>query len=78
MSKVLGKCLKISLIQYFDNHNFFYVNQFGFRIISQQIIHYMELLNYILDILDVKQHVLGMFLDIKKALDTVDYKILLD
>ena len=60
-----------------DHNDILYGYQFGFRKghSTQQAI--ISLVNKIISCLDNDDLVIGVFLDIKKAFDTVDHKILL-
>ena len=74
----------ISVLSFFskvferDSRNVLYKYQFGFRHkhSTQQAI--ITLVNKITSSLDTGDLVIGVFLDLKKAFDTVDHKILLD
>jgi len=78
LSKIFEKCLKSRLLEFLDSHNFFHDNQFGFRRNLSTNYALYETTQYIYENLDNKQHVFGIFLDIKKAFDSVDHNILLD
>ena len=57
---------------------FFYTHQFGFRknhSTSHAIITLVEIIS---KALDTGKYVVGVFLDLKKAFDTVDHNILLE
>jgi len=62
---------------FLNNNNFFKTNRFGFlpgRNVMQAI---TKLLNYIFSALNVNKSVLLVMLDISKAYNCIDYKILL-
>ena len=76
-SKILEKILHKRLLSFLNNNNFFKTNQFGFlpgRNVMQAI---TKLLNYIFSALNNNESVLLVMLDISKAYDCIDYKILL-
>ena len=62
------------LVSYFDKYNIFYQNQFGFR--QGHSCHHalITLVNKITQSLDSGDMVVGIFLDLKKAFDTVYHK----
>ena len=67
-----------SLVSYFDKYNILYQNQFGFR--QEHSSHHalITLVNKITQSLDSGDMVIGIFLDLKKAFDTVNHKILVN
>ena len=75
-SKVYEKRMYNSLVSYFDNYNMLYQNQFGFRQGHSSHHALITLVNKITQSLDSGDMVVGIFLDLKKALDTVNHKIL--
>ena len=77
-SKVFERVMYNHIIDFIDSLNVLYKYQFGFRHkhSTQQAI--ITLVNKITSSLDTGDLVIGVFLDLKKAFDTVDHKILLD
>ena len=65
------------LINFIDKHNIVYKFQFGFRKghSTQQAL--ITLVHKLTKALDIGDHVIGVYLDLKKAFDTVDHDILL-
>ena len=76
-SKVFEKIIYHKLIEFLDHNDILYCYQFGFRQrhSTQQAI--ITLVNKITSCLDCGDLVIGIFLDLKKAFDTVDHKILI-
>ena len=66
-----------SLVSYFDKYNIFYQNQFGFRQAHSSHHALITLVNKITESLDSGGMVIGLFVDIKNAFDTVNHKIIL-
>ena len=65
-----------SLVSYFDKYYILYQNQFGFRQGHSSHHALITLVNKITQSLDSGDMVIGIFLDLKKAIDTVNHKIL--
>lgn len=78
VSKIIEKIIKKRVIGFYNKTDFFSSNQFGFR---SGFSTEAALLNFITTVsgsINAGKKVSGLFLDIKKAFDTVDHKILLD
>lgn len=76
LSKILEKCIKSWLIRYFYYCNYFSKNQFGFlQGKSTTDTHYI-VNNYIHENLDANRKVMGIFLNVKKAFNSVNHEIL--
>ena len=75
--KVFDKLIYHKLIEFMDHNDILYCYQFGFRQrhATQQAI--ITLVNKIPSCLNCGDLVIGIILDLKKAVDTVDHKILL-
>ena len=58
-------------------HDILYRNQFGFRSKHSTVDAVTKFTSDVLQSLDMKQHCLGVFLDLSKAFDTINKKILL-
>ena len=77
-SKVLEKIMHNYVMDCISEHEVIFKNQFGFRQkhSTQQAV--ISLMNNITSSLDAKDIVIGVFLDLKKAFDTINHKILLN
>ena len=75
--KLLEKIIKKRMVKYFDKHKLITPYQFGFRkgFSTEQAV--IEIKSLLLKNLDKKIHTCTIFLDLAKAFDSVDHKILL-
>lgn len=77
-AKIFEKLMKKQLVNFLEQTNFFSRNQFGFR---ENLNTEAALMNFMDEVyigLNNGKRVSGIFLDIKKAFDTVDHKFLLN
>ena len=79
-SKILEKMMynRLVPVPFLQKHNILSTSQFGFRkdmSINNAIFSFT---NNILNAKDSKEHVLGLFIDLKKAFDVVDHDILIE
>ena len=65
--------IKFQRIAFFNKHNLFYKYQFGFRKRHGTDIALIVLIDKIMSALNEGDYVLGVFLDLSKAFDTVDH-----
>ena len=78
MSKILEKVMYKRVLSFLNQHQFFYDGQFGFRK-KHGTNHALTLLvENITEGFENKQSVLGIFLDLSKAFDTIDHNILIN
>ena len=76
-SKVFEKVIYVRLYQHLANNNILIDEQFGFRPKSSTTAAAYNLINEVLDALNSKKLVGGIFCDLKKAFDSVDCDILI-
>lgn len=77
LSKVLEKLLVNRMNDFFKSHGVLYSHQYGFRSGSSTLTAANELVDDIYRALDSRQSMGVLFLDLKKAFDTIDRDILL-
>ena len=65
------------VIDFFENYNMLYKYQFGFRKTHSTSHALIPLVERVSKALDTGKYVVGVFLDLKKAFNTVDHSILL-
>lgn len=66
------------LIEFANSHDIFYQLQFGFRKNYSTALSLIYLVNKIATSIDQNKITAGVFLDLSKAFDTLDHKILFD
>ena len=77
-SKILEKIVFNRLVRYFNENNLFTPSQFGFRKGMSTEDAIQALVNSIYDAFDSQNSVVGVFIDLAKAFDSVDRDYLLD
>ena len=65
------------LYEFLDEHDILFINQFGFRKKSSTIHALLEITERIRETMDKGKYGCGVFIDLKKAFDTVNHDILL-
>ena len=76
-SKIFEKVLKTKIMDFLDKYNILSPEQFGFTTNSSTELAITTIYDKFLDNLDKNQYTCAIFLDIKKAFDSLDHKILL-
>ncbi|CAF4942058.1 unnamed protein product [Pieris macdunnoughi] len=77
ISKILEKIIYSRLDTYLQTNNFIFKRQYGFRSKSSTLSATADLVSDIKQNIDSKKMVLGVFIDLKKAFDTVSHNLLL-
>ena len=75
--KIIEKLMHKRLYEFLEHHNILFENQFGFRKKNSTIYALMEITERIKESIDNGKFGCGIFIDLKKAFDTVNHKILL-
>jgi retron-type reverse transcriptase len=78
INKLLEKLMSKRLDSFLTRNNILYKHQFGFRKGHSTILALIEIIDNIREELDKGNSVIGIYLDLSKAFDTVNHKILLD
>ena len=76
-SKVFEKLVYGRVLFFLNKYNVLYKFQFGFRSGFSSVLALLEVTEMITNLLNNNCYVLGLFLDLQKAFDTVDHEILL-
>ena len=76
-SKILEKCMYNRLFYFISKYNVLSLNQYGFRPGHSTSSALIDFVHTVVNALDKKNYMIAMFLDLKKAFDTVDHHILL-
>lgn len=77
LSKILEKIFVARLNGFIDQHNLLSDSQYGFRNNRSTSLVLIDLMEEITDKIDNKMHSMGIFIDLQKAVDTIDHEILL-
>lgn len=76
-SKILEKLFDIKLTNFVTKHDILTESQYGFRTGRSTTMALLELLEEVTMSLDSKKSTIGVFIDLKKAFDTIDHSLLL-
>ena len=77
-SKILEKLMFNRVMNYFNSRNILYPLQFGFRQQHTTSMAVTYLVDKIISAISNGEYLIGIFIDLSKAFDTVNHKILLD
>jgi len=78
LSKVFEKVIYAQLYDYFSRNRIFFPSQYGFRKNHSTELAVLEIINKVLIKMDKGEVPINIFLDLSKAFDTLDHKILLE
>ena len=76
-SKILEKLFNIRLINYINKNNILYEGQYGFRKNHSTALALFDFIEKLTSAIDKKKITVGVFIDLRKAFDTIDHEILL-
>ena len=75
--KIFEKILCMRLVSFLGRNEISYFYQYGFRKLYYTALALIEITDYITRLLDGKNYTISIFIDFKKAFDTVDHESLL-
>ena len=78
LSKIIEKLFEKRLRQYINMHNYFFSGQYGFRTSHSTSLALNEMIDMIVNAIDSNKYSIGVFIDLKKAFDTVNHRLLID
>ena len=76
-SKILEKIIYTNLYGFLTQHNLFFDSQYGFRTKRSCEHAIMEMVGHVLHAKNDGKHTMGVFLDLSKAFDTLDHRVLI-
>ena len=77
ISKIFEKVAHKQLTEYFTHNKLFYKSQYGFRYEHSTELASIELVDRVISAFEKKETPLAIYMDLSKAFDTLDHKILL-
>ena len=77
MSKIFERAAYNQLYKYFQDNDLFYKHQYGFRTAHSTELASIELIDQIFDDLNKKHNPIAIYMDLSKAFDTLDHKVLI-
>ena len=77
LDKIIEKLLHRRFMKFINKHKIIILNQYGFLAKHSTISALIDLVDSIRNIIEKGEYALGIYLDLKKAFDTVDHNILL-
>ena len=77
LSKIFERAIASRLSNFIHKFSIISLNQFGFQKNKSTVDAIINLIEHIYSSLDKKHHTIGLFIDLKKAFDTVNHPILL-
>ena len=75
--KIIEKLMHKRLYEFLQEHNILFQNQFGFCKTNSTTFALLEITEKIKETIDNKKYGCGIFIDLRKAFDTVNHEILL-
>jgi len=78
ISKIFEKIIYKRVINFLNKNNILTANQFGFRSGHSTTLAVLNVIEKLYEHLDESETAIGVYLDIQKAFDCVDHKILLN
>jgi hypothetical protein len=75
-SKILEKCINIRLLAFLKRNQVFYDKQFGLRENYSTVHAVTDFLINLNEAIEHKEIMIGLFLDLRKAFDSIDHEIL--
>ena len=75
--KIIEKIMHSRLYEFLENNDILFENQFGFRKYKSTIHALIQITEQIRESIDNKKFGCGIFIDLRKAFDTVNHAILL-
>ena len=77
LDKIFEKLLHKRFMKFINKHKIIILNQYGFLKFHSTTMALIDVIDNIRNMLDKGEYALGVYLDFKKAFDTVDHRILL-
>ena len=77
-NKIIEKLIHKRLYNFLEEHNILYHNQFGFRKNNSTLHALVQISETIKESIDNGKYGCGIFIDLRKAFDTVNHEILLN